>query len=152
MTAVGYFSNIHKVPRFFQLVLTASVLLCALFILLRHALGQEIELRPAEDAVVCSAAGQLTCKLVNPTLRTVEYGAPFYLEYLSPSGWEPVNDRNMDVNFQLPLYTLAPLISKRITFSLSLYSNMERPGSYRIRFPVRVAGDARDLYCQFTVS
>lgn len=56
-----------------------------------------------------------------------------------------------DVNFLLPLYTLRPLAFKTLEFRVSLYSDLSRPGTYRIVFPVTVSGQVRDLYCQFTV-
>ena len=127
---------------------TLALILVSTLLLVLYAffLGSDVALRPMEVGT-----GQVTCRLVNPTLHSMGYGEPFYLEYLEPAGWTPVNDRGADVNFLLPLYILRPMTFKTLEFRVSLYSDLSRPGTYRIVFPVTVSGQARDLYCQFTV-
>lgn len=122
-----------------------------MLILRQCSLGQEIELRLINDATVELGMQRVLCELVNPSLHSIEYSESFYLEHLSTSGWESVNDLNRNVNFQLPLYTLRPLGSETIEFSLDLYSDMNRPGTYRIVLPVTIHQEAQNLYCQFTV-
>jgi len=127
---------------------TLALILVPILLLVLYScfLGREVSLRPVEVGT-----GQVTCRLVNPTLHSIGYGEPFYLEYLEPAGWTPVNDRGANVSFQLPLYILRPMTFRALDFRVSLYSDLSRPGTYRIVFPVTVHQQAQDLYCQFTV-
>lgn len=128
--------------RLWMLALVPVLLIC----LYLCFLGGDVALRPVEVGTE-----QVTCRLVNPTLHSIGYGEPFYLEYQEANGWTRVSEKHDDVAFNLPLYTLLPFGFKTIEFRVSLYSDLSRPGTYRIVFPVTDSGQARDLYCQFTV-
>ena len=136
--------------RFSRVLLFSGLALLTALGLRMAFLGTEIALNPAEPTLPAGTT-RVTCRLVNPTLRSVGYSEPFYLECRAGDSWQRISEKHDNVAFQLPLYTLGPLGSETLEFSLSLYSDMNRPGIYRIVLPVTIQEETQNLYCQFTV-
>lgn len=125
-----------------------AVLVCAAVLVLSR---QEVRLELAQETVPVGSQ-QVLCRLVNPTLGTVKYGETFYLERQSGQDWQRVNERDYVINFQLGQLELWPLGRREISFTVGVYSPMEKVGQYRIALPVIVEEEDQMLYAYFSLT
>ena len=106
----------------------------------------------AQEKVVPLGAEVVAFTLTNRTLRLIEYGEPFTLEYFEDGKWRKIDETEIDIMFQLPLYLLWPLSSVSIPYLVSAYSYLQRPGDYRIVTQIYGPEGKQTLYGNFSVA
>lgn len=129
-------------------LIIAAVIIGIIFL---YILSKDVSLQIMGNENVTPGTKTIICTLINPSFHIVKYGEMFSLEFLSNEGWTTVNDSEDTVNFELGEKSLSPFSYKEITFPVSVYSNMENCGLYRILFPVQIGGEEYFLKCQFIV-
>ncbi len=124
------------------------LLLIMIFLLYISVFGGRVTLR-AYSAAIPPGSAEIVCTLSNPSLRYVQYGQPYLLEKYDNGRW---NNIEMYLRFELGLFGLWPLSSKKLTFPLwALETEELTQGRYRIVFDVKDRDGLYTLYCEFEV-
>ena len=146
-------NTMKRSQSFVKLIITlaiiAAAILCIGIVVLSN---NKIVLRSVDGKVLQAGTERISCNLVNRSLHSVKFGTAFYLEREEDGKWTAVSDKGTSINFELGSKTLRPLASVSAEFPVSVYSDMMKPGDYRIVFPVQIGNDALNVYCNFTVS
>lgn len=109
----------------------------------------------------------LVCRVINPTVKSVCYGADFHVERWNEeaSAWEPYDVSQWDVNFDLVLRMVHPFGIKTEEYPVWLYGDPYAPGRYHVVQRVSIGSAHRidggfhipteeevTLTCEFTIA
>ena len=128
-------------------VLVFSCVLLAWFLLTRNSITLQSEYDTYPQGIT-----SISVCLKNQTLRAIEYGAAFSVDQYVDGNWMRLGDPDKPIYFELWAKTLIPLSAVDLTYPVSLFSDLQEAGVYRLAIDVRSGTETETVFCSFTVS
>lgn len=102
------------------------------------------------DKVIHLEDTSVSCRLMNLSMKTVDYDGPFYvLEFFKDTEWIRCT-MDPGIRFETWGGYLQPFHSKDFAFGLTTFDELQ-PGEYRIRKTMEINEAKFYTYCYFTI-
>lgn len=135
-----------KWPRY----ITALTLVMVLLVIGYLVLANTITMHAKQDKYLIGTTN-ISTTLRNRTLQTITYGAAFELEYLVDGEWVKMGREATTINFEAWGKSLLPFTSASIDYPVSIYSEMEKVGTYRLVVNVIHGDSISSIHCPFEI-